>query len=636
MMEPGHQDIIGCLLDGRYEVEARLNSGAYGEVFMAQDVINGMRVAVKRLFKPGSIPESGQPALAVDERSEEVLCHEILGSHPNIVNLIRHFETESHVYLVLEFCAHGDLFEAIQVEKGPLKTEHVRAFMLQLVDAVEYMHSMGFFHRDIKPENIFLTETGDAKLGDFGLVTRDEWSYEVAVGSERYMAPEQYDPTETGYSPAQADIWAVGICLLNVLFASNPFKTPSETDSLFADYLRDPQSLFDLFPKMTIDTFNVLTYALAINPAKRSLAGMRDALLHVISFTTDDETYDEFCTETRDVVPVSAHREPLRTPSIKSPAEIPGGAFPWAKVLHATPPPKRQLSSIVDVSDGMSDSASFVHPDVVLASSPGAESSVFRRVDSGLGSSLVSVELRPSRVVADEDVTIRAQPVPVPTTSTKPGTVSSSLMSLNLGKSGGSVSKSWYDIWDEEEEEAAELERQSASMEASVPLSATSHLDDDAHYGAITIRKPKATGSSAEPWRATMHVPPSRNRGVTPAWSIFESGDGRDSYLHVDQPPRRASPKLRHSKSRPDIMDRWSALGRRRRAFNVIRNAPAPTGSAAARGSPWDSFRREAAKGKAQPDHDDNNNNNNNNNDLSDDNGDLEWVGGWHDLQLEG
>ncbi|RJE16491.1 serine threonine protein kinase, partial [Aspergillus sclerotialis] len=87
------------------------------------------------------------------------------------------------------------------------------------------------------------------------------------------MAPEQYDPVTAGYSPAQADIWAIGICLLNVLFARNPFVSPSESDILFADYVRDRQSLFDIFPNMSQDTFEILRNALAIDPEKRSLAG---------------------------------------------------------------------------------------------------------------------------------------------------------------------------------------------------------------------------------------------------------------------------------------------------------------------------------------------------------------------------
>lgn len=625
----------GALLEGHYRVLARLNSGAYGEVFLAIDLKTNQRVAVKRLVKPGTIiAQDANHAIAVDERSEEVSCHAVLGSHPSIVSLLDHFETDTHIFLVLEFCSNGDLFEAIQLGKGPLKTEHVRAFMLQLVDAVDYMHAKGFYHRDIKPENIFLTDAGDVKLGDFGLVTREEWSHEVAVGSERYMAPEQYDPGETGYAPAAVDIWAVGICLLNVLFASNPFKVPRESDPLFADYLRDPQSLFDLFPKMTLDTFDVLVYALAIDPQRRSLAAVREALERVVSFTSDDEGYDElsdhFCTETREIVPVRADREPLRTPSIRSPFIEPIGAFPWAKVLHSVQPAAmaRPLSIIADLSDDQD--ASGVHQDITPAAEiPRPESpSIFRRVDSGLGSSLVSVELRRADLATTRDAAMaptRAIPVPVPAASTAVAPPVS-----NFGNKPDSVSKSWYDIWDEEVEEAQRTsmdseETQRTSMDSEVSVTEkieevveTEHVAS--HPIDMAVSKTK---SALSWWRGSAEKREGRSSS-----KAVEGVEDRDEYYHVEHPrPFSSRHRPSPSPSRSDIMDRWAALGQRRRAFHVLPNVPVPTGAKRSRDglgssvlgralSPWS--RKNQMKEA----------------DTLDDLADLELVGGWHEFNL--
>jgi serine/threonine protein kinase len=307
--------VEGQLLDGRFVSIAPLNHGSFGMVFLAKDTKTGDDVAIKCLTK-STVTDC---PVIIDDRSEERECHAQLGNHPNIVNLIHSFETHAHIYLVLEYCSMGDLYEAIRVTRGPLETEHVRDFMLQLVSAVEFMHANGLYHRDIKPENIFLMQDGSMKLGDFGLATRKPWCLEACVGSDRYMAPEQYDPPATGYSPAKADIWSIGICLLNILFARNPFVTPTESDILFADYVRDRQSLFDIFPNMSQDTFEILRNAMALDPAKRSLSAVREAIRRTVSFTTDDEALDDFCTEDRDLVPASANREPLRTPSIQSP-----------------------------------------------------------------------------------------------------------------------------------------------------------------------------------------------------------------------------------------------------------------------------------------------------------------------------
>lgn len=180
----------GVVLGGRYQTISPLNHGSFGMVFMARDLRTSETVAIKCLTKRSAANEAGID-FAIDDKSEELFCHRRLGSHPNIVNLIDSFETDAHVYLVLEFCSRGDLYEAIRTGYGPLETEHVRRFMLELVDAVSYMHSKGIYHRDIKPENIFLTESGAMKLGDFGLASTDKWSYESTVGSDRYMAPER-------------------------------------------------------------------------------------------------------------------------------------------------------------------------------------------------------------------------------------------------------------------------------------------------------------------------------------------------------------------------------------------------------------------------------------------------------------
>lgn len=435
--------VKGQLLDGRFRTLAPLNHGSFGMVFLATDTQTGEEVAIKCLFK-GSQPQ---------ERFEELECHRRFGFHPNLVNLIHTFDTEHHTYLVLEYCANGDLYEAIRLDRGPLETEHVRDFMLQLLSAVDFMHANGLYHRDIKPENIFLTQDGSMKLGDFGLATQDSWCHEACVGSDRYMAPEQYDPTHSGYSPAKADIWSVGICLLNILFARNPFTTPTESDKIFADYVLDRQSLFDIFPNMTQDTYEILTHAMAIDPSKRSLLDVRDCILRAVSFTTDDESLDEFCTEDREVVAASANREPLRTPSLQSPHVNQGDSFPWAKALHSSPPQAiRQLSAIPDNESYTED---------LFPASEAAGTSWFSTrmetpsmasvMDSALSESFRSLHLHKRQAPALP----RSDPVAItgslPSHATKP--LPSLSMVFGNNKGADQISKSWCDMWDEEESE---------------------------------------------------------------------------------------------------------------------------------------------------------------------------------------
>ncbi|KAL9108957.1 MAG: hypothetical protein Q9227_006353 [Pyrenula ochraceoflavens] len=501
--------------------------------------MTGNDVAVKCLTKSAASSAVSLPQ-AVDDRSEEVACHMAL-KHPNLVNLLHHFETDAHVYLVLEYCSMGDLYEAIRQEKGPLETEHVRTFMLQLVNAVDYMHVHGLAHRDIKPENIFLTQDGSMKLGDFGLATKALWSYDACVGSDRYMAPEQYDPAATGYSPAQADIWSLGICLLNVLFSRNPFMTPTESDVLFADYRRDRQSLFDIFPNMSQDTFEVLSHALAIDPSKRSLAAVRESLMRAVTFTTDDEPLDLFCAEERDIVRASANREPLRTPSIQSPQIAQGDSFPWAKALQSSPPQAmRQLSAIPD--------SEILDEDLFAASEKDTGSwfsaknntpSVASVLDAASYKSISLKQPKP-RMPASSDVVPFA--TSLPTKGTRPRPIPS--MSTIFGKKNDTVSKSWSEMWEEEESENEDARNSGSSQ--------TTPDDDTVRPGVLTESK---SNSNSKPLRSAPKSVPMQ----------FPKSLG-----YADENSHNWGGRFRSGKrspTKPPSSDMWAALGNKRRNY---------------------------------------------------------------------
>lgn len=621
------------VLDGRFLSVSSLNHGSFGMVFLAKDVTTGEPVAIKCLSKATSPHNT---AVSADDNSVELACHDRLGSHPNIVNLLHSFETDAHIYLVLEFCPMGDLYEAIRLDQGPLETENVREFMLQLVNAVDFMHSKGLYHRDIKPENIFLAQDGSMKLGDFGLATSDAWSYEASVGSDRYMAPEQYDPADTGYAPAKADTWAVGICLLNVLFSRNPFVTPTESDVLFADFARDNQSLFDIFPNMSQDTFEILVHAMALDPAKRSLSAVRDRLERAITFTTDEEVLDDFCTEDREVVPPSANREPLRTPSIQSPQMDQGAAFPWAKALHMSPPGQaRQLSAIPDTESYTEDLFPASELDrTSWYSVAGHNSSLASGLDSTLGMSFKSLVLQPP-VPRNLQQT---KPVAVPTTQPERRVTPLPTLSSAFGKKGESVSKSWTDIWDEDEEDL--LERDEAiKRRRAYNARSWSQESEDGHSshrraGLSELKSSSAVNSRTESSNQHRQVP------------SMDGANENDGFFFEDAAPKttpRYSPP-----SKRTIMDKWAALGNRRRAYQGS-NSSVESGKKRMNMGNWrDGLGLKVFSGNMGWGSGKDRNKDKEDNRVRDwrrdiqaqqqqrvdDPGDFEWVGGWHDLHL--
>lgn len=526
----------GVLLNGRYQTLSPLNHGSFGMVFTAQDLMTEQTVAIKCMAKSNASAAAIGSDFAVDEKSEELALHTRLASHPNIVNLLDSFETEAHLYIVLEFCAQGDLYEAIRHGHGPLETEHVRQFMLELVDAVDYIHSKGVYHRDIKPENIFLSQDGTMKLGDFGLATTDEWSFEMTVGSDRYMAPEQFDSAGAGYSPAAADIWAIGICLLNILFSRNPFTTPTESDPLFLDYSRDKQSLFDVFPSMSQDTYEVISTCMSLDPRKRSLDAAREALERLVSFTTQDEALDDFCCADKATI-ASADREPLRTPSIQTPV-VDTGAFPWAKALHATPrKPIRQLSVIPDNESYTEELFPKSEESGDWCSAAAQTPSMSSMLGSTLGASLKSLAIPAGRA--------KAAPVAgsLPIAMAKPMNLS---MSTVFGRRNDTISKSWSDMWEEDEEEDFELEQQLQKLQ---------------ELNSRTWSHESKTDGEAKKTEKAVAVP---SHGIKGDVDDDLVADG--FFFHepsVNKTP--ATPRYSPPPKRNNNVDKWAALGDRRR-----------------------------------------------------------------------
>ncbi|KAF4556852.1 Protein kinase domain-containing protein 34 [Elsinoe fawcettii] len=543
MQDDFKKDVI---LGGRFKTISPLNHGTFGMVFKARDLNTGDTVALKCLTK--KLPEGMQSpcpsALAIDDRSEELEIHNRIGHHRNIVNLVASFETENHAYLALEYCANGDLYEAIRAGKGPLETEHVRDFMLQLVNAVMCLHDNGIYHRDIKPENIFLARDGSMKLGDFGLATTESWTNEYGVGSDRYMAPEQFDSTATGgYAPAAADIWAIGICLLNVLFGRNPFAMPTHNDPLFADYVHDRQSLFDVFPNMSQDTYNVLVQCLALDPTRRSLTAVRDALHAVVSFTTDDESLDDFCSGS-DNVGATQGREPLRTPSVTSPQVDSGNSFPWAKALQTSPQKhQRQLSVIQDEEMYPAPAKKSFEPDVASLASA---------LDSGIGMSYKSSN-------------VSTAPISVPFSTSLP---TSRAMASIYGKDSELFSKSWSDLWEEEEEEKqrSSLDMEDHHFDLAPFRPEESYLTTRSSTPAIDI-KPSSRGSST-PRMGLSELSNANSRSQSPSLPRL----GQFSFGHfAKSAPQKDAPLKRTGSS---LMDKWAALGNLRRTNNTTPQTP--------------------------------------------------------------
>jgi len=217
------QQVIG----GRYEIQARIGEGGMGRVYRVKHVGLGKTFALKIIRSVLADDEGARRAFFREARLASSL------SHPSIVSIVDFGEDPSYgVYMVMELL-EGDPLRKVLREKGRFGLRQAADIMLQVADAIRYVHDKGVVHCDIKAENILLSsdrnEAGRresrVKLLDFGLarpqVTSSSSASMSIQGTPAYIAPERIK----GAAPAPSmDIYAIGILFYELLTGSPPWN----------------------------------------------------------------------------------------------------------------------------------------------------------------------------------------------------------------------------------------------------------------------------------------------------------------------------------------------------------------------------------------------------------------------------
>ena len=131
--------------------------------------------------------------------------------------------------MALEFIKNGSLLDLLN-KNGWLLESEARYYFQQLIDAIEYIHELGYSHRDIKPDNILLDDDFNIKLIDFGFATKSSKSKSFR-GTPEYMLPEIL--MEYEYDPKQSDLFSAAITLFILIANHSPFKQAKKDDWLY-------------------------------------------------------------------------------------------------------------------------------------------------------------------------------------------------------------------------------------------------------------------------------------------------------------------------------------------------------------------------------------------------------------------
>jgi serine/threonine protein kinase len=209
---------------GNYVLRDKLGRGSFGCVRLALLKQTGQKFACKILDKETMDDNS----VCMEFVHREIEIHSSL-HHPNIVGFAESIETNSNVYLVIEYIKAQKLESLI--ESSPIAEDVARGLFMQLVDAIEYIHVQGVTHRDLHPGNILITSENQVKLIDFGCASRfnENTQFHEFVGKSQYAAPEMLLFKQKMYKGKEVDIWSLGVVLFKMVSGYEPFRYTANT-----------------------------------------------------------------------------------------------------------------------------------------------------------------------------------------------------------------------------------------------------------------------------------------------------------------------------------------------------------------------------------------------------------------------
>jgi serine/threonine protein kinase len=217
---------------GDYQIKKTIGEGAFSKVKLAIHKQTKQYVAIKVLDKQ-KVPKNDLERFT---REMQIL---ISLNHPNVIQVNEILENKSNYYIVMEYCAEGDLFNYI-VHKKRLSEEETSFIFYQIINGLNYIHSQNISHRDLKPENILMLSNRIVKIIDFGLSNYYNIydNLTTPCGSPCYAAPEMIQGK--GYNGCCVDIWSTGIIVYAMICGYLPFEDKSN-QKLFKKILKVKQ-----------------------------------------------------------------------------------------------------------------------------------------------------------------------------------------------------------------------------------------------------------------------------------------------------------------------------------------------------------------------------------------------------------
>jgi serine/threonine protein kinase len=248
-----HANLLGQVLDGRYEIERKIGEGGMSFVYLAKDVATQEQFAIKVL----------SAALSRDQNAMARLKREAsLGmrlAHPNVCHIIRLGEThDGLVYVVMPF-VKGELLSDRNNRLGTLPLDEVVRFVRDIAAGLQVAHDLKIVHRDLKPENVMIQRdhagVEHAVVMDFGLAKERRADAELQkltatgtiLGTPEFMSPEQLRGKPLD---ARTDVYSLSLMTFEMLSGSLPFSGRTQQEMMISRLRNEPMPLRAVSPEL--------------------------------------------------------------------------------------------------------------------------------------------------------------------------------------------------------------------------------------------------------------------------------------------------------------------------------------------------------------------------------------------------